>query len=65
MHHSTGATKPAKKFYIFHHRHFWKPANIKEDIASAEYPVIPTPHSEQDACVMRKAIRQSINRVWR
>jgi hypothetical protein len=65
MHHSTPATQPSKKFCVFHQRHFRKPANIKEHIAPAEYPVIPTPHSEQDTCVMRKAIGQSINWVWR
>jgi hypothetical protein len=65
MHHSTPATQPSKKFCVFHQRHFRKPANIKEHIAPAEYPVIPTPHSKQDACVMCKAIRQSINWVWR
>jgi hypothetical protein len=57
--------KPAEKFHIFHQRHLWKSSNAKESGSSAEYPVVAAAHSEQNASVMRKAVRQSINEASR
>jgi hypothetical protein len=54
--HPTAAQKPAKKFHVFHDGHFWKAANINEDSAPAEHPVVTASHSEQVACVMRKTV---------
>ena len=53
--------KLPKKFHVFHQWHFWKAANVQEDSASAEYPVVAAPYSQQDPGVMRKGICQSIN----
>jgi len=57
--------QPAKKFYVFHQRHFWKSANVQEGSSPAEQPVIAASHSEQNACVMRKGVGQSINEASR
>jgi hypothetical protein len=59
--HATASPKQAKKFHVFHQRHFWKATNVQEDRAPAEYPVVATSHSQQDPGIMRKAVRQSIN----
>jgi hypothetical protein len=63
--HATAAIKLAKKFCVFHQRHLRKSANVKEDSSPAEYPVVAASHSKQDACIMRKAIRESINQAFR
>jgi hypothetical protein len=60
--HATALPKPAKKFHILHQRHFWKTTNVNERSSATENPVVTTSHSQQDAGVMRKGIRQSINR---
>jgi len=57
--------QPAKKFYVFHQRHFWKSANVQEGSSPAEQPVIAASHSEQNACVMRKSVGQAINEASR
>jgi hypothetical protein len=59
------AMELAHKSNIFHQRHPGKSANVQEDISPAEYAVIATSHSQQKACVMRKAIRESINQPLR
>jgi len=55
----------AHKSNIFHQRHIGKSANVQEDSSSAEYAVIAASHSKQNACVMRKTIRESINQPFR
>jgi hypothetical protein len=63
--HATALPKQAKKFDIFHQRHFWKTANVNKHSSPTEYPVIAAPHSQHDSGVMCKAIRQSVNSVSR
>jgi hypothetical protein len=63
--HATAAMELAKKFYVFHQRHVRKAANVQEDSSPAEYAVIATSHSQQNACVMGKAVRESINQSLR
>jgi hypothetical protein len=63
--HATALPQPAKKFHIFHKRHFRKTANFQESTAPTEYSMVATAHSQQDPGVMRKAIRQSVNSVSR
>jgi hypothetical protein len=58
-------TKQSKKFHIFHQGHSWKAADIQEDNASAEYPVVAASHSQQNSGVMRKTVGQPINRASR
>jgi hypothetical protein len=55
----------AKKFNVFHQRHVRKSANVQEDSSPAEYAVIAASHSQQNACVMGKAVRESINQSLR
>jgi len=57
--------KLAKKFYVFHQRHLWKSANVPEDRSPAEYAVIAASHSQQNACVVGEAVRESINQPLR
>jgi hypothetical protein len=59
--HATMAMELANKSNVFHQRHLGKSANVQEDSSPAEYAVIAASHSQQNACVMRKAIRESIN----
>jgi hypothetical protein len=59
--HATVALKLAKEFHVFHQRHLRKTADIDVGGSPAEYPVIATPHSQQNPGIMRKTIRQSIN----
>ena len=59
------AVELANKSNVFHQRHLGKSANVQEDSSPAEYAVIATSHSQQKACVMRKAIRESINQPLR
>ncbi len=51
-----------EKFDILHQRNLWKAADLGKNAAPAKYSVITAPHSEQDTCVMRKAVCQAINR---
>jgi hypothetical protein len=53
----------AKKFCVLHQRDVWKSANVEEDSSPAENAVIAASDSQQNACVMSKAIRQSIDRA--
>ena len=55
----------AIKFYVFHQRHFGKSAYIEKGTAPAEYAVITASNSQQNACVMSKAVRESINQAAR
>jgi hypothetical protein len=57
--------EPATKFDIFHQRHVGKSAYVKESSSPAEYPVIAAAHSQQNSCVMSKAVRESINHASR
>ncbi len=54
--HPSAALKPATIDLVVHDGHFWKAANINEDSAPAEHPVVTASHSEQVACVMRKTV---------
>ena len=65
MGHATAAKKPAKKFHILHQRNFRKAADISEYGSPAENSVVAAAHSQQESCVMRKAVGQSINEAWR
>ena len=53
----------AIKFYVFHQRHLGKSAYIEKGTAPAEYAVIAASNSQQNACVMSKAVRESINQA--
>jgi len=55
----------AIKFYVFHQRHLGKSANSDEGSSPAEYPVIAAAYSQQNACVMSEAVRESINQALR
>jgi hypothetical protein len=55
----------ATKFYVFHQRHLGKSADIEEGSSPAEYPVISAAYSQQNTCVMGKAVRESINHTSR
>jgi PhoPQ-activated pathogenicity-related protein len=57
--------KLAEKSNVFHQRHVGKSADVQEDSSPAEYAVIAASHSQQKACVMRKAVRESINQPLR
>ena len=59
------AMELANKSNVFHQRHLGKSANVQEDSSPAEYAVIAASHSQQNACVMRKAIREPINQPLR
>jgi hypothetical protein len=59
------AAEVAEKFYVFHQRHFWKSADVEEDASSAEYAVIATSHSQENACVMSKGVSQPVNQTSR
>jgi hypothetical protein len=60
MHDATAAAKSPKKFNIFHERHVWKSTSVNKCCSSAEHSMIAASHPEQEPCVMRKAIRQSV-----
>jgi hypothetical protein len=62
---ATAAMELAKKFYVFHHGHVRKSTNVQEDSSPAEYAVIAASHSQQNAGVMGKAVRESINQPLR
>jgi hypothetical protein len=51
----------AKKFCVFHQRDVGKSANVEEGSSPAENAVIAASDSQQNTCVMSKAIRQSID----
>jgi len=57
--------EPAKKFDVFHQRHLRKSAYVEEGSSPAENAMIAASHSQQDPCVMTKAVRQSINQTSR
>jgi len=59
--HATPAPEQPKKFHVFHQGHFWKAADVQEDSASAEYPVVPASDSQHNSGVMCKTVRQPIN----
>ena len=63
--HTTAAMESAIKFYVFHQRHLGKSAYIEKGTAPAEYAVIAASNSQQNACVMSKAVRESINQAAR
>jgi hypothetical protein len=60
MHVATAAAKSPKKFHIFHERHVWKSPRVNKRCSSAEHSMIAASHPEQEPCVMRKAVRQSV-----
>ena len=60
MHNATPAAKSPKKFHIFHERHVWKSPSVNKRCSSAEHSMIAASHPEQEPCVMRKAVRQSV-----
>jgi hypothetical protein len=60
MHDATAAAKSPKKFHIFHERHVWKSPRVNKRTPPAEHSMIAASHPEQESCVMRKAIRQSV-----
>jgi len=62
---ATASVEPAKKFDVFHQRRLRKSANIEEGSSPAENAVIAASHSQQDPCVMSKAVRESINQTSR
>jgi hypothetical protein len=62
---TTTAVEPAKKFYVFHQRHFGKFAYVEEGSSPAENAVIAASHPQQNTCVMSKAVRESINQASR
>ena len=57
--------EPAQKFYVFHQRNLGKSANIDEYGSPAENAVIAASHSQENAGVMSKAVRKSINQASR
>jgi hypothetical protein len=65
VYHSAAATKPAKKFHIFHQWHLGKSADFSERTSPTKDSMIAASHSEQNACIMRKTVCQSIHGVWR
>jgi hypothetical protein len=65
VYHSAAATQPAKEFYVFHQRHLGKSADLSEYTSTAENSMIAASHPEQNACVMRKIVSQSIQGVCR
>jgi hypothetical protein len=60
MHDATAVAKSPKKFHIFHERHVWKSPSVNKRCSSAEHSMIAASHPEQEPCVMRKAVRQSV-----
>jgi hypothetical protein len=60
MHDAAAAAKSPKKFDIFHERHFGKSPRVNKRCSSAEHSMITASHSEQEPCVMCKAVRQSV-----
>jgi hypothetical protein len=63
--HATTAVEPTEKFHIFHQRHLGESAYVEEGSSPAEYPVIAASHSQQNSCVMSKAVRESIDHASR
>jgi hypothetical protein len=66
MHDATAAAKSPKKFHIFHEQHVWKSPSVNKRCSPAEHSMIATSHPEEEARVMRKAVRQSVysRRGW-
>jgi hypothetical protein len=61
MHDTTASAKSAKKFHVFHHRHVWKSPSVNKRASPAKNSMIAASHPEQEPCVMRKAVRQSVD----
>lgn len=61
--HATTAVESTEKFHIFHQRHLGESAYVEKGSSPAEYPVIAASHSQQNSCVMSKAVRESINQA--
>jgi hypothetical protein len=61
----TIAVELAKKFCVLHQRHLGKTAYVDKRSSPAEYTMIAASHSQQNACVMSKAVRESINQAAR
>jgi glycerol-3-phosphate cytidylyltransferase-like family protein len=57
MFHMAAATESAKKFDIFHQGHLGKTADIEKSRSPAKNAVVAAAHSQQNACVMSKAVR--------
>jgi hypothetical protein len=57
--------EPAKKFYVLHQWHVGKSANVEEGSSPAENAVVAASHSQQDSCVMSKAVSKSIDQASR
>jgi hypothetical protein len=62
MHEATAAAKSPKKFHIFHERHIWESTSLNKRRSPAKYSMIATSHPEQKPRVMRKTVRQAIDR---
>jgi hypothetical protein len=60
MHDATAAAKSPKEFHIFHERHVWKSPSVNKRGSPAEHPMIAASHPEQEPCVMRETVRQSV-----
>ena len=60
MHDATAVAKSPKKFHIFHERHVGKSPSVNKRCSPAEHSMIAASHPEQEPCVMRKAVRQSV-----
>jgi hypothetical protein len=55
----------AIKFYVFHQWYIGKSAYIEKGASPAEYSVIAAAHSQQNARVMGKGVRESVNQASR
>src|SRR5262249_40410642 len=60
MHDAAAATKLPKEFHIFHERHVWKSPSLNKHCSPAEHSMIAASNPEQQPCIMRKAVRQSV-----
>src|SRR4029450_2944914 len=61
VHDAATPAKSPKKFHIFNERHIWKSPSANKRFSPAEDSVVAASHSKQEARVMRKAVRQSVN----
>jgi hypothetical protein len=61
IHDATAAAKSPKKFHIFHERHVWKSSSVNKRTSPAENSMIPASHPQYEPCIMRKAVRQSVD----
>jgi len=65
MDHTSTATKPAKKFNIFHERHVRKPSSINKRSSPTENSMIAASHPKQKPRIMCETVRQSVNNTSR